>query len=720
MAAAVMRMLERVAGRRRQWVYGATVFGGAALLFAVEPMAAKELLPLLGGSSAVWLACLCFFQTVLLVGYVYAHWLARVPVLRARVVHVALLGLGALSLVVPGMVRVEGATRHPGLAILVALGTGIGVPFLLLSATSPLLQVWASRELGGRVPYRMFALSNVGSLLALVSYPVLIEPALNLRVQRLAWGVGFVVYALLCGWLAWTAADVGGVPASDLAVAAGAEEGKGGELAREMVGLGAARREAARREAARREAARPGLWMALSAVGALQLCAVTSHLTQNVAAIPLLWVLPLAMYLLSFVLAFEFGGLYRRGLVVRVLVVMLASLGYLLAKTDVSLPIWLSVFFFLVELLFACWFCHAELRALRPEGARAATRFYLWIAAGGAAGTVFAALVSPAVFRSNYDLPIAFALTAAVALPVTWEEGWGQRMLWGVSTVLGCALLLMLHAAYTRDTLVNLRNFYGTLRVKQGYTPAEAGTARVLLNGSIEHGSQWFAEGMRGVPTTYYARDSGVGLAVALCCGDGPRRIGVIGLGAGTMAAYGRAGDAVRFYEINPLVERVARELFTYERDSAAVVTVVEGDARVSLAAEAPERFDVLVVDAFSGDAIPVHLLTKEAMDLYKRHMAPGGVIAFHVSNQYLDLAPVVRRLADAEGMEARMVLTGAKEDRGEYSARWILVAEKGTALLTDRRLTWVAEGIPERRGLRLWTDDYSSLLPIVRWTHAH
>jgi hypothetical protein len=706
-----MRMAGSMTGR--MWTYGVTVFWGATLLFAVEPMAAKELLPVLGGSSAVWLACLCFFQTTLLLGYLYAHWLSGLGARRARVVHAVLLVVGAAALWWPGMVRISGATRQPAVAIFVALGTGIGLPFLLLSATGPLLQAWMARERGGRVPYRMFALSNVGSLLALVSYPVLVEPVLNLPVQRAWWGAGFALYAGLCGWLGWT-------------VGSASEPVRGGVLEGKLDGVLENREEGVLEEGEDKEGelavgvSRRWLWVALSAVGSLQMCAVTSHLTQNVAAMPLLWVLPLAVYLLSFVLAFEFKRLYHRGLVVRLLVVMLASLGYLLSKTDVSLPISLSILFFLLELLVACWFCHAELRALRPDGAREATWFYLLIAAGGAVGTIFAAAVSPIAFRSNYDLPISFALTAAVALWVTWGEGWGQRLLWSVSMVLGMALILMLHAGYTRDTMVNLRNFYGTLRVKQGYTPPQAGTARVLLNGSIEHGSQWFAEGMRRVPTTYYAPDSGVGLAMELCCEGRGRTVGVIGLGAGTMAAYGRAGDRMRFYEINPMVERVARELFTYERESGAALTVVDGDARLSLAAEGAQGFDVLVVDAFSGDAIPVHLLTKEAMDLYRRHMAPGGVIAFHISNQYLDLAPVVGRLAEAEGMEARMVLTGAKEERGEYSARWVLVGSVGTPMFADRRFTWVAEGIAERDGLRVWTDGYSSLLPIVRWTHAH
>ncbi len=678
-------------------------------------MAAKRLLPVLGGSSAVWLASLCFFQCVLLLGYGYAFavtgWWAKRERLLA-LVHCGLLALGVMALVgmrsgIAG--QTTGVTRHPAAAIFVGLAGMVGLPFLLLSATSPLVQMWLAQRSTGEVPYRMFALSNVGSLLALLAYPVLIEPYVNLRLQRWGWAVGFAVYALLCGWLALHGGEEGEAPgarAMEQTVGSGGERGAGVELRGEDRGG---------------RGSRWWLWFGLSAAAAMQLCAVTSHLTVNVAAIPLLWVVPLAVYLLSFVLAFEFPGMYRRGVVVRVLVVMLASLGYLLSKTDVSLPIGMGVGFFLVELFCACWFCHAEVYALRPDGARAAAGFYLVVAAGGAAGTMFVAVVSPILFRANYDLPMAFAVTAAMATAVTWKDGWPQRLLWGVSTVLCVALVGMLANAYRLGSVVNVRNFYGALRVKQSDEPSQAGTSRTLMHGSIKHGMQWFADEYRREPTTYYARDSGVGLALGYCCGERPRRIGVIGLGVGTMAAYGRNGDTIRFYEINPLVEGIARELFSYIRESKAGVTVVDGDARVSLAGEAPQGFDVLVVDAFSGDAIPVHLLTVEALREYRRHMAPGGVIAFHVSNQYLDLAPVLRRLAEASGMEARMVDSPGREDRGEFTARWVLMsAEKGEEGLFARRdFAWAAVPVPDVPGVRVWTDDYSSLLPIVRWGGA-
>ena len=353
---------------------------------------------------------------------------------------------------------------------------------------------------------------------------------------------------------------------------------------------------------------------------------------------------------------------------------------------------------------------------LRPRGSRAATEFYLWIAAGGAAGTFLVAVLSPLVFRSNYDVPLAFALTAMAALVVTWGSGWAQRMLWGVGSVLAFTLVVLLHRQYTHDAIVRERNFYGSLRVRETHTPPQAVTVRTLLNGTIRHGMQWFGGGFRTMPTTYYAEDSGVGMAMRFCCGDRPRRIGVVGLGAGTLAAYGRAGDVMEFYEINPMVEQVAREVFTFMRDTKASVTVVPGDARVSLAGQTPQGFDVLVVDAFSGDAIPVHLLTREAMELYRRHLARGGIVAFHVSNQYLNLEPVVAKLAEASGMRARLVSTPGRGWVGEFAANWVLVTERAD-FFTLPEVEERAVPITGVETMRLWTDDYSSLLPVVRWS---
>lgn len=672
-------------------LYGTAIFLGAFLLFAVEPMAAKRLLPALGGSSAVWITCLVFFQTVLLLGYLYAHWLARRSSARsAAILHIALLLLAAATPALISYPDLGRASTHPLTAIFTTLALTIGLPFLLLASTSPLLQIWLARQQQGKIPWKLFALSNAGSLLALGLYPTLIEPHLSLTHQRAAWSAGFGFYAILGAVIAWRIRAAPAVSAQFTSPSA-LRSSLGTKL----------------------------LWFLLPAVGAMQLCAVTSHLSQNIAAIPLLWVLPLAVYLITFIAAFEAPCLYRRWLIVRLLVVMLASLGYILSKTDVSLPIVIAVGFFLIELFFACFFCHAETYALRPGNPSEATLFYLLLAAGGAAGTIFIGIGCPLLFDANYDVAIAFLATAAVAIPVTWNNGWAQRLLWTTGTALLLALVVMLHVVFARDILVEERNFYGALRVRQSHYPPQAETVRTLFHGTIEHGTQWFAPEFRRIPTTYYAYDSGVGLALRLCCSDRPRNIGVVGLGAGTLAAYGKPGDHIRFYEINPAVLPIARNLFTYLRESTAQINFVAGDARLSLAAEPPQHFDVLAIDAFSGDAIPMHLLTTQAMQVYRRHLAPGGILAFHVSNQYVDLAPEVAELARASGMQSRLVDTPSNNARGEYRATWVLVTNN-TEFLSQPEVVSAAWLILGKRGLYPWTDDRSSLLPLLQWKFLH
>jgi len=674
-------------------LYGSAIFLGAFLLFVVEPMAAKRLLPALGGSSAVWITCLVFFQTVLLLGYLYAHWLGRRGSRRfASPLHVAFLALAAGMLVASAQPDLSRASGHPLTAIFVTLTVTIGLPFLLLASTSPLLQLWLARQEKGKVPWRLFALSNAGSLLALALYPTVIEPHLSLSTQGKAWGIGFAVYAVLCTLLAW------GMRKTQYTAQTEPEPGWDAPSSSQQAKL---------------------LWFFLPTAAAMQLCAVTSHLSQNIAAIPMLWVLPLAAYLLSFILAFQVPRLYRRWLVVRLLVVLLASLGYMLSKTDVSLPIVISLAFFLVELLLACWFCHAETYALRPADPREATLFYLLLAAGGAAGSIFIGIGCPLIFDANYDVALAFLATAALAIAVTWNDGWAQRLLWTVGTALLLALVIMLHIVFARDTLVEERNFYGALRVRQSHYPPRAETQRTLFHGTIEHGTQWFAPEFRRTPTTYYALDSGVGLALRFCCDDRPRRIGVVGLGAGTLAAYGKPGDTIRFYEINPAVLPIAQNLFTYLRESAAQIGYTPGDARISLAAEAPQNFDVLVIDAFSGDAIPMHLLTTQAMQVYRRQLASGGILAFHVSNQYVDLVPEVAELARAAGMQPRVVDTPPNDARGEYRATWVLVTNNKD-FLAQPQVALSAWPIHQKAGLYAWTDDRSSLLPLLQWNFIH
>jgi len=687
-------------------LYGAIAFLAAFLLFSIEPIAARQLLPVLGGSSAVWITCLVFFQTALLLGYLYAHRLTRIAAARERTIHIALLTFALMQTLFAPLLRPElaGGATHPVATVFTFLTLTIGLPFLLLASTSPLLQIWLYRSeslegtIARRVWFRLFALSNAGSLLALLSYAVLIEPWLSLHHQRIFWRSGFLLFAAASARLALNMRTNALLPAIHRPD-----------------------------EAPPARSRQRWLWFLLPMAAAMQLSAVTSHLTMNVAAVPLLWTLPLAVYLITFIVAFEAPRLYRRGLVARLLVVMLAGLGYMLSKTDFSLPIDLTILFFLIECFVACLFCHAETYALRPERASETTLFYLLIAAGGATGAFIIGIAFPLVFSANYDLALSFAITAALALIVTWRDSWGQRLLWIAATLMLFFLFFMLRAAYARDSLVQVRNFYGSLHVTEKIMPQQAVPMRTLLNGTIQHGTQIFAPEFNRVPTTYYAKDSGIGLVLILCCEGHARNVGVIGLGAGTLAAYAHSGDRFRFYEINPAVRPIAQNLFTYIRDSPATITFANGDARNSLSAEPPQHFDVLAVDAFSGDAIPLHLLTTEALALYRRHLTADGILAFHVSNQYLDLAPQLAALAESAHLQARLINTPPNEVNGEYRAEWVLLTTNA-AFLNEPAIVANSTPIPQRSNLRVWTDDYSSLLPILRpgdpltspFFHAH
>lgn len=681
---------------RSRWLFAAAVFLGAFLLFLVEPIAAKQLVPVLGGSAAVWITCLVFFQTALLCAYLCAHWMARRP---RWAVYFTLLVLGFGSAIAwcmhsfgTGAESWFGA-GHPILTVFAALTVSIGLPFIALGTTSPLMQVWWARLHSSAIPYRLFALSNLASLLALAVYPTLIEPHLTLRAQRIAWCGGFAMFALICAELA--------------------------SMVRKTPELQVAESSPLADEGAPSPPLQKLLWVLLPMGAAMQLSAVTSYLTANIAAIPLLWILPLGVYLITIILAFEYPRLLPRGIVARFLIVMLAGLGYALSKQDVEWPLRVSIAFFLIEAFAACLFCHSEAYRLRPRRGSESTMFYLLFAAGGAIGAFVIGIVFPLLFRFNFDLVITCAFTAVLAFVVTWQDGWSSRLLWGAATIVMAVQIFWINIVSWRSTTVAVRNFYGALRVKQTFGIPGA-TLRTLTNGNVEHGTQIFGtEEQRHTPTSYYARDSGVGLAIRLCCPganpDRPRRIGVIGLGAGTIAAYGRAGDHISFYEINPAVAPIARNVFAYIRDSGAEVSITEGDARTSLAAEPGQNFDVLIIDAFSGDAIPLHLLTTQALTLYRRHLAPGGVLAFHISNRHVDLEPPIALLAQSAGMQAAAITTLANDQRDEFTATWMLLSDNA-AFFAQPEVAGVARDPETIPGLHPWTDDFSSLLPVLHW----
>ncbi len=668
-------------------LYAATIFASAFLLFLVQPIVSKHILPWFGGSASVWATCLVFFQTLLLLGYAYADQVSRRLTPHRQVgLHAALLAASLLTLpVLAGSDWKPEGSEDPGLYILRLLTATVGLPYLMLSTTGPLLQSWAAQSGEGQGVYRLFSLSNLASLLALLSYPFLIEPWLSVGVQSSVWSAVYTGFAVLC-------------------VASGAV------LVRK-IGAQTSLTPAARASVAGAlPMRRLALWVALSAMGSWLLLAVTNHITQNIAGIPFLWILPLTLYLLSFVLCFESDRWYRRALFLPLLLATFAAAAYGLNQSAVSLNIKLAIPLYCAALFIGCMVLHGELSSLRPS-TKYLTRFYLAVSLGGALGGILVGLVAPRVLPSFYELGVGFVVTGLlVAVQVR------QRRLLLLAAIMGsvgfATMLVMQVRNDLRSTRLLERNFYGRLLVRELHAPNGV-TVRRLLHGAILHGEEYLNGSFRGQPTTYYGASSGVGRALAASAGKAGRVVGIVGLGTGTLAAYGQKGDHFRFYDIDPAVIRVAQQEFGYLRSSKARIDIVLGDARLSLEKEAPNDFDVLAIDAFSGDSIPVHLITREAMAIYRRHMKDDGIIAFHVSNRFLALAPVVARLAEDQGM-SMVVINDMQAAKPLAASEWVLVA-RSKALLMQPGIVEAAQPAQMIPGLEVWTDDANNLFRILK-----
>ena len=664
-------------------LHAAIIFLSSFLLFLVQPLIARLILPWFGGSAAVWTTCMLFFQTVLLAGYGYAHFLnAKLPGKLQPLVHTILLALAvALLPIAPGEAWKPAGGEEPVSRILLLLAASVGLPYFLLASTSPLLQAWYVRAKPGGNPYRLFAISNFASLAALVGYPFLVEPVFTAREQVVGWSILFAGFAVLCAAVSWLTP-----PAAEQKEVSNSEHSKAPYL----------------------------LWLGLSATGSALLLAVTNHLTQNVASVPLLWLAPLTLYLLSFILTFEGQGWYRPRWVWPLLLAGLGVMAWILTDSSYhyDLPVQLGVF--LPGLLLGCFFCHGELYRLRPAAERL-TGFYLTVSAGGALGGVLVAVAAPLAFNGYYELGAALVALALLAALRFAAVNLVARIA-SLGVLLGVAAAAVYDGFSDRqDVRAASRSFYGVLRVKEYGEPGDVTHLRRLVHGTIMHGEQFTHETLRRKPTTYYEPTSGVGVAIASRQGR-PLRVGVVGLGTGTIAAYGRAGDLYRFYEIDPDVVRVARSDFTYLSDSAAKIEIALGDARLTLEREAPQRFDVLAVDAFSSDAIPVHLITREALAVYLRHTGEDGIVAFHVSNRFLDLVPVVARVARENGVHAVLVQDDPDEDEDRRSRTdWVLVSRDPKALQREAIMKANAEAPQDRPEWRTWTDDYSNLIQILK-----
>ena len=683
---------------RQRLPFQLATFVSALLLFLVQPILARQLLPWFGGAPAVWTACLLFFQLALTAGYLYAHVLGRLPVKLQTALHIVLLlaALATLPVVIPAGWKPgeTGAPASPSLYVLLALAATAGIPYVLLAATAPLLQSWWRRS-SGEEPYRLYALSNAGSLAALLLFPTLVEPLLAVSTQAFLWSSIYVAFVLSC---AGAANVVRRAPANHRAEAvASASPPVPGDYA---------------------------IWILLSACGSGLLAATTNQLCQDIAVIPLLWLAPLAVYLLTFILTF--GGTYPR-LGSTIVLALGAVAAFLATKYTADLPMFLQIAAFLVLLAGACMICHGELVAARPAGSDV-TSFYLAISVGGALGGAFVALAAPHLFTSFAELPVfvLIALTVAVmpASRLATKDS-RQRLaltfVWLLPAIaLGAAIPVLPQAQTIDGQLVEVRrNFFGILRVRD-HNQDFLDPWRGLYHGRVLHGAQFIRPDMRRTPTTYYIEESGVGFAFgqhSRRVAGLPIRAGIVGLGAGTVAALAREGDELVFFELDPDVTELAHKSFSFLEDSRAVTRVVPGDARLSLERELEnpgqrQPYDLIAIDAFAGDSVPVHLLTRECFELYVRALAPDGVVAVHVSNRHIDLVPPVHGLAKWAGLSAVGVSFDGRSSPLGGRSNWILLSRD--AAFVARAMTSGALSLDGAASV-LWTDDYSSILRLLR-----
>jgi hypothetical protein len=679
--------------------YAVFTFLSALLLFMVQPLTARAVLPWFGGAASVWATSLLFYQTLLFGGYAYAHLGRRLGLRRQALLHVSLVGLSLLLLpVTPAEAWKPTGPDSPTFRLLSLLTASVGLPYLLLAGTTPLLHDWFGRNEPGRSPYRLYAVSNSGSLLALLAYPTLVEPLMAVRFQGVAWSWVYGGFALGLAWLVWRIALArGSAPAEATPPATAASTAP--PTVSELL-----------------------FWGSLAACGTGLLMAITNTITMDVASVPLLWVVPLALYLTTFILAF--GGAYRRSTWGAFLVLGLGATAVLWAG-GFALPVLVQILLGCGVLVAGCMVCHGELARTAPHAAHL-TVFYLTMAGGGALGGLAVAVVAPAVLGDFYEFPGFVLLAYALLLfamrrdPDSVLRGPGASLAGVVLGSVGivAAAGFVLPTLRTMDgTLAIERNFYGVLRVQDRPTGLLS-EMRVMRHGRIFHGAQYLDADRAERATAYFTSGSGAARAIR----SHPRRtsgeplsVGVIGLGVGTLAVWSRPGDTFRFYEINPAAERLAREYFTFLDDAEAEVEVVLGDGRIMLERELATalgelRYDVLVVDAFSGDAVPVHLLTLESIELYRRALAPDGVLVLQITNRHVDLERVVRGLAEATGLQALRLDHVPSENSGGIRNSWMWLAAEGTPAPDGAGATH-----PTRAASVLWTDDFSNLIGVLR-----
>ncbi len=671
-------------------LFAATLFLSSFLLFQIQPIVSKIILPWFGGTPSVWTTALLFFQLWLLLGYFYSYiFIVRLPTKLQNIIHITLLILTIIclkQLPTPGHSTLLEA---PITNILIILTSSVGLPYFVLCSTSPLIQAWYSEMFKSVIPYRLFALSNFASLLALLTYPFIFEPLLDTTQQLAIWNGGFVIFAIL-------------LISISVFRAINTRSFRASKTQKSTLSV----------------TDRP-IWCSLSFCGSTLLLAFTNQLCRDIAVIPFLWIAPLAVYLISFIIAFEFERFYQRSLYMNlgIITIFLLLLNFISSiKLDLLQMIALSLLAFYL----GCMLCHGELAKLKPAADRL-TEYYLIIALGGALGGIFNAILAPLLFTSYAELPIGMEILLFILILLVRRENYQFVILRRFGSALGifasiCIILTpFLAGKLGAPMLAASRNFFGILRVTEN-APGDPLTHNVqMIHGGTVHGVQFVDPTRRNLPGTYYSKNSGAGLTLTRFKLDQKRNIGIVGLGAGTLALYGREGDKIKYYEINPDVEPMAHRFFTYISESKADVEVVLGDGRLALNAEENNKFDILILDAFNSDSIPVHLLTKEAFDIYKRHLNPDGVYVVHISNRYLDLSGVVYALS--KYLELDLIAIETDEDPAlQIYNSLFLILTSNTNFLNDPEIKeHTIKFTPPADKILLWMDNYSNLFGLLK-----
>jgi len=698
--------------------FAVTIFLSAFLLFQVQPLIGKYILPWFGGSPGVWTTCMLMFQMLLLAGYGYAHFATtRMKPRTQGIVHLVLL-LASLAMlpIVPDDSWKPSGEESPVWRILMLLGGTIGIPYFLLSTTGPLLQSWFAREYPNRSPFRLYALSNFGSLLALLSYPFIVEPALKLGTQAAVWSMLYSTFTLFCGWNAVKLIRFSKSAAPSLGSANATMQISAAQVA-------------AARSPAPVAGSTKALWVALACTASVMLLATTNQICQEVPVTPFLWIAPLAIYLVSFILTFDAPRWYRRDVFGPLLVLSICAAWYVVDNSptirhDTQLVV------YGITLFAVCMTCHGELVRAKPDASNL-TLFYLLISVGGALGGLFTALVAPRIFTGYMEFQLGLGATCVLLLvclgrdersPFFQLKPFSAWCAMGCGCMALCAALGKQALASDPTAITSARNFYGPLKIVNRKSET-LGPQVAMVHGRIVHGVQCTNEDLRRMPIAYYGPESGFAVANRLhparkLAGAEARglRIGVVGLGAGVISAYGQAGDSIRYYEINPDVIRMAQQHFSFLKDSPAKNDIVLGDARVCLERElaaGSQKFDILVIDAFSGDAVPMHLLTRECFRTYAAHLADGGMIVMNISNDNVDLAPVVRGHAAELNIELRSL--GSSEDKSRSITRsdWVILT-RNEKFLNDPEAVSHFRRMPSERAPIMWTDDFGSLRQVL------